>query len=509
MGGHYENGLYDQLMDVMAKLDAIETEHKKGRKEIKILTTEVVSLRKENAKLREEVSVLQKENAALEEKCGHLEDECRLLQEDNERLKNIQNHNSSNTSNPPSTDQKGGKPANTYNSREKRGRNKGGQKGHPGSTLTREAVEERIRSGNCIHKIKNLGDMSMKHYVTRYVVDLQISPVVTEVRIYAGADGKFHIPEEYRSCVTYGPCVKSLAVMLYSEGAMANGRIADFLNAVCEGSLGLSDGSIYHFCRDFSRRAGESIRHLENEQLSAPVIATDATVVTVNGKPCYIRNFSTDKTVLYVGMAKKTLQALKEVPFLKKYAGALVHDHETALYHFGIRHGECNVHLLRYLKKNTQEAGNSWSGQMSKLLSEMNRERKGAAGRGESAFLSDTISTYEEKYDGIIAQGYEENKRTRHKYAQEDEKRLLNRLVKYKKNHLLFLHDFRIPFDDNMSERDLRKAKNRQKMAGGFRKSSGHEMYCDILTIIETIKRRKLSMIDNIKQLFMGSPAIF
>ena len=33
-------------------------------------------------------------------------------------------------------------------------------------------------------------------------------------------------------------------------------------------------------------------------------------------------------------------------------------------------------------------------------------------------------------------------------------------------NHLLFLHDFRVPFDDNMSERDLRKVKNRQKMAG-------------------------------------------
>lgn len=509
MGGHYENGLYDQLMEVMAKLDAIEAEHKKDRKEVKVLTAEVVSLRKENKNLREKVSVLQEENAAFKEKCGHLENECHLLHEDNERLKNIQNHNSSNTSNPPSRDQKGGKPANTYNSRETSGRNKGGQKGHKGSTLTREAVDEKIRSGNCIHKIKNLGDMSTGKYVTRYVMDLEIAPVVTEVRIYADADGKFHIPEAYRSCVTYGSCVKSLAVMLYSEGVMANDRIADFLNAASGDSLGLSDGSIYHFCRDFSRRAGESIRHLEDEQLAAPVVATDATVVTVNGKTCYIQNFSTDKTVLYTAMAEKTLKAMEKVLFLKKYAGIFVHDHETALYHFGIGHGECNVHLLRYLKKNTEEAGNSWSGQMSKLLSEMNRERKERAARGESAFPEDTISAYEKKYDAIIAQGYKENERTRYKYAREDEKRLLNRIVKYKKNHLLFLHDFRIPFDDNMSERDLRKAKNRQKMAGGFRKSSGHEMYCAILTIIETLKRRKLSMIDNIKQLFMGSPAIF
>ena len=82
-------------------------------------------------------------------------------------------------------------------------------------------------------------------------------------------------------------------------------------------------------------------------------------------------------------------------------------------------------------------------------------------------------------------------------------------MEKYSHNHLLFLHDFSVPFDDNISERDLRKVKNRQKMAGGFRKSSGHEMYCDIMSIIETLKKRKMSIIENIKMLFMGTPAIF
>ena len=48
-----------------------------------------------------------------------------------------------------------------------------------------------------------------------------------------------------------------------------------------------------------------------------------------------------------------------------------------------------------------------------------------------------------------------------------------------------------------------------QKMAGGFRKDSGHEMYCSILTIIETLKRRKMAMIENIKKIFMGTPTIF
>lgn len=53
------------------------------------------------------------------------------------------------------------------------------------------------------------------------------------------------------------------------------------------------------------------------------------------------------------------------------------------------------------------------------------------------------------------------------------------------------------------------KSKNRQKMSGGFRKESGNERYCSILTIVETLKRRNLGLIENLKKLFIGIPAIF
>ena len=76
-----------------------------------------------------------------------------------------------------------------------------------------------------------------------------------------------------------------------------------------------------------------------------------------------------------------------------------------------------------------------------------------------------TTADYEKKYFSIPKQGCEENKATAHKYAKQEETALLGRPKKYSHNHLLFLHDFSVPFDDNLSERDLRKAKNRQKMA--------------------------------------------
>lgn len=208
-------------------------------------------------------------------------------------------------------------------------------------------------------------------------------------------------------------------------------------------------------------------------------------------------------------MNSKSIEALKGLNFLGQYAGILVHDHETALYHFGTDHAECNVHIIRYLRKNTQETGHTWSDEMISLLSKMNKTRKALINDGIKNFQAETISGYEKSYQKLLEQGRRENKETQHKYAKEDERTLINRMEKYRHNHLLFLYNFEVPFENNMSERDLRKVKNRQKMAGGFRKDSGHEMYCAILTIVETLKRRKMAIFENIRLLFMGTPAIF
>lgn len=485
MGGNYEKGMYNQLMEVMARLDSVEKDYKK---DVRHLNGRIDELTRENNALR-------KEN--------------RLLKDDNARLRSIINNDSSNTSLPPSTDQKGGKPANTFNGRKKTGRRAGGQNGHAGTTLTKTEIEEKIASGRCRHEVRTIGKASGQDYITKYVVDLNVEPVITEIRIYADENGNFAIPVQYRSDVTYGANVKALAVSLYSEGAMSNDRIAAFLNAAANGELDLSEGSVYGFCRKFAGASETSIRHLEETLLMQGVVATDATTITVDGKQNYIRNFSAGDTVVYHAMDSKSIKALKGLDFLDRYAGTLVHDHETALYHFGTDHAECNVHIIRYLRKNTEETKNRWSGEMVSLLCEMNKCRKEFMAQGYEAMPAERITNYEKKYFSILKQGRGENKNTIHKYAKQEETALLGRMEKYSRNHLLFLHDFSVPFDDNISERDLRKAKNRQKMAGGFRKESGQKMYCSIMSIIETLKKRKMGIIENIKRLFTGTPAIF
>lgn len=129
MGSNYEKGVYNQLLEVMEKLNSMESEHRQDRKEIRDLTSEVKSLRKENTRLRETVSALKQTNAALNEKCTRLEVENRLLRDDNERMKRSLSNDSSNSSTPPSKEQPWKAP-NTFNSRKPTRKSQPGHKGN-------------------------------------------------------------------------------------------------------------------------------------------------------------------------------------------------------------------------------------------------------------------------------------------------------------------------------------------------------------------------------------------
>jgi transposase len=69
-------------------------------------------------------------------------------------------------------------------------------------------------------------------------------------------------------------------------------------------------------------------------------------------------------------------------------------------------------------------------------------ERKGDFKDIVSSFPVDQLERYSQRYDEIFAMGLEQNKQTKGCIAKKEEKALLNRLKKYKENHLLFLYDF-------------------------------------------------------------------
>ena len=508
MNNNYQKDMYRQMEELFAKVEALESTVKKQATVIKQTKAENESLlgavRTLTGRLEKRETELSEARDVMDQlanRLERLEKENALLKEENTRLKSDRDNNSGNSSNPPSSDRTGGKKANSYNARKKSGKKHGAQPGHKGTTLSAETAKELIAQGNCKHEICVCGDSSTGSFSTKYEIDIDIETKIIEYRIYEGADRK-GLP---RGSVFYGEKLKALAAELYGVGVVSVQRIQDIIHSITNGIISISAGAIYGFCRKLSDLARPTLEKIETTILDGNVAYTDATVVTIDGRQAYIRNVSNSKAVRYYAMEHKNLEEMKKLTLLSKFAGIFVHDHETSMYHFGTGHGECNVHILRYLLKNTEDSANTWSGKLSALLYEMKEARDKAVENAKGQSLPEQeIEQFIHRYDEILKLGLSENQSTRPKWAKKEELALLNRLTKYKDNHLLFIRQFEVAFSNNMSERDLRKCKNRQKVAGGFRSYEGCKMYADILSVIETAKRLDLNVFDTILAIFHG-----
>jgi len=128
------------------------------------------------------------------------------------------------------------------------------------------------------------------------------------------------------------------------------------------------------------------------------------------------------------------------------------------------------------------------------------------------------IRTFERQYRRILDEGFEEcqsksppikpspPKRGRKK--QSKAKNLLDRFKAREKEILAFMHDFNIPFDNNLAERDLRMMKVQQKISGCFRTEKGVDIFCRIRSYISTSRKQKINVIQAIKMAFDGNPYI-
>ena len=58
------------------------------------------------------------------------------------------------------------------------------------------------------------------------------------------------------------------------------------------------------------------------------------------------------------------------------------------------------------------------------------------------------------------------------------------------------MYDFSLPINDNLSERGLRGAKSKMKIARQFQNEKTAKYYADIKTYIETCYRNKINLTD-------------
>lgn len=83
---------------------------------------------------------------------------------------------------------------------------------------------------------------------------------------------------------------------------------------------------------------------------------------------------------------------------------------------------------------------------------------------------------------------------------------LLVRLDRDREQVLRFAQDFRVPFDNNLAERDLRMIKIQQKISGCWRTTAGADRFLALRAYISTTRKQGRDTIDALAQLAQHQP---
>jgi transposase len=424
--------------------------------------------------------------------------------------------NSRNSSKPPSSDGLG-KPA-PKSLRRKTGRKPGGQEGHEGRTLRQVADPDHEvphEPGCCAGCRRPLAGRPVTGVQRRQEFDLPpVKIEVTEHQLIerecvCGQRTRGSAPDGVTAPVQYGPRIAAIIVYLYVGQFLSEKRTAQALAELF--GTPISAGTVSRITARAADRLDGFLDDMREKLAVAAVAGFDETGFRVAGRLLWVDCARTETYTLISCHPRRGVAAMDAVGVLPAFRGVAVHDawgpYDT---YADAGHQLCCAHVVRELAgvADISPAGNwCWASQAAQALVGMQKlvAEAVAAGREsvDPAALAKQIRLYR-----CAAQLGINHTAARSSKLMRTHNALARRLLDRQDDYLRFTTDWRIPADNNGSERDIRMIKLRQKVSGCLRTLTGARQFCAIRSYLGTAAKHGIHFFDALVMLTQGRPWI-
>jgi len=315
-------------------------------------------------------------------------------------------------------------------------------------------------------------------------------------------------PERVSAPVQYGPRITAIVLYLYVGQFLSKKRTAAALAELF--GTPVADATVAAMTARAAARLDGFLIEVGDRIAEAEVAGFDETGLRVAGTLAWVHCARTGKYTLITCHPRRGRVGINAAGVLTRFRGVAVHDawapYDT---YVDAAHQLCCAHAQRELAAVADAAGPDvdwcWATQASDALVAMQKLVADATAAGADAIDADALAGQVQLYRSAAQIGLSATA-ARSTQAMRKHHALARRLLDRQDDYLRFTRDWRVPPDNNGSERDIRMIKLRQKVSGCLRTLTGAQQFCAIRSYLSTAAKHGRTFFDTLVMLAEGQP---